>query len=135
MSDKPVPTPSEDTAQFWNACNDGQFVVQRCTACGTERFYPAAVCPNCWNMEAHDIELAGNGTVESFTVVHRAPTEAFEGKTPYIVALVRMGTENGVTVMANVLADPGDISVGDSVELTWEERDGQRLYQFELAER
>lgn len=130
MSDKPVPTPSEDTAPFWDACNDGRFVVQRCTDCGHERFYPAAVCPNCWNTEADDVELDGNGTVESFTVVHRAPTEAFEGETPYVVALITMGAD--VTVMANVLAEPADVSVGDSVELTWEERDGQQLYQFEL---
>ncbi|WP_254533839.1 Zn-ribbon domain-containing OB-fold protein [Natrinema gelatinilyticum] len=134
MSDKPVPTPSEDTGRFWDACNDGRFVVQRCTDCGTELFYPAAACPNCWNTDFDDVELNGNGTVESFTVVHRAPTDAFEGETPYVVALVTMGTENDVTVMANVLANPGDVSVGDSVTMTWEERNGQQLYQFELAE-
>lgn len=133
MSDKPVPTPSEDTAEFWDACNDGRFVVQRCTDCGRERFYPAAVCPDCWNTEWEEVELDGNGTVESFTVVHRPPTEAFGGETPYVVALVSLGTD--VTVMANVLADPDAVSVGDAVELTWEERDGQRLYQFELADR
>lgn len=133
MSDKPVPTPSEDTTRFWDACNDGRFVVQRCTDCGHERFYPAAVCPNCWNTASEEVELDGNGSVESFTAVHRAPTEAFEGETPYVVALVRMGSD--VTVMANVLAEPADVSIGDSVELIWEERGDQQLYQFELAER
>jgi len=39
-----------------------------------------------------------------------------------------------VTVMANVLAEPADVSVGDPVELIWEERGDQQLYQFELAE-
>lgn len=134
MSDKPIPTSTEDTAQFWEACNDGRFVVQQCTDCGNERFYPAAVCPNCWNTEWEDVELDGNGTVESFTIVNRAPTEAFEGETPYIVALIIIGDENDMTVMANILAEPADVSIGDSVELTWEERDGQQLYQFELAE-
>lgn len=133
MSDKPVPRPSEDTTEFWDTCNDDRFLVQRCTDCGHERFYPAAVCPNCWNTEWEDIELDGNGTVESFTVVHRAPTEAFEGETPYVVALVTMGSD--MTVMANVLAEPEEVSVGDAVELTWESRDGQQLYQFELANR
>ncbi|WP_323173380.1 OB-fold domain-containing protein [Natrialba sp. PRR66] len=134
MSDRPVPTPSEDTAEFWDTCNDGQFVVQRCTDCEHERFYPAAVCPNCWNTGSEAVELDGSGTVESFTVVHRAPTEAFEGDTPYIVALVKMGSTNDVTVLANVLAEPADISVGDSVVLAWEDRGDKQLYQFELAE-
>ncbi len=133
MSDKPVPRPSEDTAEFWDTCNDGRFLVQRCTDCGHERFYPAAVCPNCWNTEWEDIELDGNGSIESFTIVHRAPTEAFEEETPYVVALVTMGSD--MTVMANVLAEPEEVSVGDAVELTWEDRDGQQLYQFELANR
>jgi len=70
MTDKPVPTPSEDTTRFWDACNDGRFVVQRCTDCGHERFYPAAACPNCWHTASEEVELDGSGTVESFTVVH-----------------------------------------------------------------
>lgn len=134
MSDKFVPTPTEDTAQFWEACNDGQLVVQQCTDCGNERFYPATVCPNCWNTEWEGVELDGNGIIESFTVVNRAPTEAFEEETPYVVALITIGDENNTTVMANILAEPADVSIGDSVELIWEERNDQQLYQFELAE-
>lgn len=129
MSEKPVPTPSEDTAEFWAACGEGRFVVQRCTECEHERFYPASVCPNCWNTEWTDVELSGDGSIESYTAVHYAPSEPFRDDTPYVVALVSMSDD--VTVMANVLADPADIAVGEAVSLTWEERDGQRLYQFQ----
>ena len=133
MSEKIVPTPSEDTAEFWAACDDGRFVVQECEPCGHQRFYPANVCPECWSTEWTDVELDGDGIVESYTVVHRAPSETLRDETPYVVALVSMNDD--VTVMANVLADPSDVSVGDPVALEWEVRNGRRLYQFRLDER
>lgn len=132
MSEKTTPTPSEDTTSFWEACNDGRFVVQQCEECGHQRFYPAEICPECWSTEWDDIELAGDGTIESYTVVHRPPSAAFTDETPYVVALVSLGED--VTVMANYLGDPDSVGIGDAVELTWEERDGQHLYQFQPTE-
>lgn len=132
MPDESLPATSADTERFWAACDDGRFVVQRCTDCGRERFYPAAVCPDCWSRDFEEVELDGRGTVESYTVVHHAPREAFEDDVPYVVALV--GLSDDVTVMANVRGDPEAVAVGDPVTLCWEERGDRQLYQFELEE-
>jgi uncharacterized OB-fold protein len=132
MTEKPTPTPSEDTIRFWESCNDHRFVVQQCEACGHQRFYPAEVCPECWSPESEDVELTGDWTIESYTVVHRPPSAAFSGETPYVIVLVSHG-EN-VTVMANYAGDPDSLSVGDAVDLTWDERDGQHLYSFQQTD-
>lgn len=132
MSEKPVPTPSEDTVRFWEVCDEGRFVVQRCAECGRDRFYPAAVCPHCWCTDWDERELEGTGTVDSYTAVHRPPSDAFADDVPYVVALVSLADD--VTVMSNVHADPSDVSVGDPVTVVWEERDGRRLYHFRLEE-
>jgi len=62
--------------------------VQRCTACGTHRFYPRALCPSCHADGFAWVPVSGRASVYSFTIVHRAPSPAFAGKLPYALAIV-----------------------------------------------
>jgi len=129
MSDPPLPEPSEDTDRFWAACDEKRFVVQECNDCGHRRFYPASTCPQCWNDEWAEVEMEGDGRVVSYTIVHRPPSDAFTGETPYVVALISV--DGDVTVMSNIIAPPDSVSVGEAVELVWQERNGRYLYQFQ----
>lgn len=130
---KPVPEPSADTTRFWEACDEERLVVQECTACGKRRFYPAAVCPACGHTEWTEVECSGRGTVRSHSTVHRPPSDAFADDVPYVVALVEL--DEGPMVMANVLdCDPGEVTTGAPVALTWESRGDRTLFQFVLAD-
>lgn len=131
-SGKPAPVPSHENEWFWEACNEERFLIQQCTDCEELRFYPAAICPACHSESWTTVEADGEGHVVSFTVVHYAASEVFEDAAPYVVALIELS--EGVTVMGNLPdADPADIEVGSDVEIVWEDRGPQRVYQFELS--
>jgi uncharacterized OB-fold protein len=133
MTEKPRPDPSPDTEAFWERCNDGELVVQECTDCGERRLYPNDACPACWSDASTDVVCEGTGTVATYTVSHRPNGEAFADDVPYVLALIEL--DEGVTVMSNLLdVDPEAVSVGMDVELAWEQRGDQRIYQFEPAE-
>lgn len=131
-STKPLPTPSHGTRWFWEACDKEKFLIQRCTDCSSIWFYPSPICPNCSSDNWTTVEADGTGIVESFTVVHHAPSDAFRADVPYIIALVEL--VEGVRVMGNIVdCGPGEVGIGDDVELVWEQREGGLLYQFVTA--
>jgi uncharacterized OB-fold protein len=101
---RPLPWPDAETAPFWEATRRRKLVVQRCSACGTHRFYPRALCPSC-HAEAHDwVETGGRGSVFSHTVVHRAPSPAFAGQVPYVLAIVAL--DEGPHMLAEIVDTP-----------------------------
>lgn len=108
---RPLPWPDAETAPFWEATRRRKLVVQRCTACGTHRFYPRALCPSC-HADAHDwVETSGRGSVFSHTVVHRAPSPAFAPKVPYVLAIVAL--DEGPHMLAELVdAAPETVAIG-----------------------
>ncbi|WP_328477578.1 OB-fold domain-containing protein [Actinoplanes sp. NBC_00393] len=74
-------------------------MLQQCRTCRRFQHYPRVLCTGCGGSELHDVPAAGTGTVDSFTVVHRA-------ETPYTLARVRL-TE-GPIVLTHLIdvADP-----------------------------
>ena len=129
MSDKPMPRPNADSAPFWEACNRGELIHQRCRACGHRQFYPRAVCVNCQSDDLAWAKTASAGEVYSYTVVQRAPTKAFRPDVPYVVALVDLA--DGVRMMMNLRdCDPDAAHIGMKVRIVFEQgTDGQALPQ------
>lgn len=130
MNDKPSPRITSDTASFWARCNEGVLSFQRCTGCGQAQFYPGTICRSCQCDTLEWEDAAGHGELHSFTIVHRAPTPAFRGDVPYIVALVDMA--EGFRMMANVVeAGPDEMRIGLPVRVVFEQRgaDGQQIPQ------
>lgn len=129
---KPVPSPSHENEWFWEACDNERFLLQECDTCGTVRFYPASFCPNCHGETWNQLEATGTGELKTYTEVHYAASAAFKEDTPYVVALVEL--DEGVDVMANIVdSDPSTIKIGAPVELVWEQREGQKIFQFTVA--
>ena len=112
-------------------------MLQRCggsggsMGCGHVRFLPSHLCPQCWSGEVEWFAASGKGQVATFTIVHRAPTPEFAGRTPYVVALIDL--EEGPRMMANILGDDAlAAEIGDAVRVCFEERgDGAALPQFQ----
>ena len=83
--EKPVPKPSIETEAFWEACNRGELLYQKCGACGQVQFYPRARCAKCHGGEMAWERSQGLGTLHTFSIVHRPPTEAFKPDVPYVL--------------------------------------------------
>lgn len=113
MIERPYPVPDADTAFFWGGVDSGVLRIQTCTDCGARIFYPRAVCPTCLGDTFTWIESAGEGTIYSYTVVHRAPS-GFDDDVPFAVALVDL--DEGIRLMARLQTDAPRIGMRVEVE-------------------
>ena len=117
---KPLPVPSKDSEEFWQACKRHELVVQKCRDCGRVRFYPRVACPACMSADSEWIKASGKGTVYSFSVLNRGPTEAFKAECPYTLALIEL--EEGVRLTSNVVGcKPEDVGIGMKVEVVFDD--------------
>jgi uncharacterized OB-fold protein len=116
---KPLPQPNAVTQRFWSSCADGHFEFQHCRSCGHRQFPPRLACTACHGMDLDWQQASGRGTIYSFTVVHRAPLEAFKADVPYVIAIVEL--EEGVRAMMNVrVPDPTSVTIGMPVVIFFE---------------
>jgi uncharacterized OB-fold protein len=119
IDNRPVPTPSLLSKPFWDGCNNGRLMVLRCHDCGHYVFIPDPMCPKCQSVSLEWVESSGNGTVDSFTVVHRPQQSSFA--TPYVVAIVEL--EEGWYLPTNIVAiDPDQVTIGMPVRVKFEGR-------------
>lgn len=129
---KPVPRPNGDTQPFWDACNEDRLIYQKCRNCGHAQFYPRSACVKCESADLEWVDAAPSGTVHSFTIVQRAPSPAFRGDVPYVLALIDL--DDGFRMMMNVIdGDPEDVAIGKPVRIVFEQRDGQKVPQAALT--
>lgn len=93
----------------------GDLRVQRCEACEALQFPPRAVCLACRSAILAWTCVAPRGTIHTFTIVHRAPTEAFKSRVPYAIALIDLAP--GVRMMMNVSGDPDALTIDALVHI------------------
>jgi hypothetical protein len=101
MSDptRPAPILTPDGAFFWEACERGELVAQRCGACGALAHPPRPMCPRCHATQREVARLSGRGRVLSWAIPrHPAPIGFAE---PPVVALIRL--DEGITLVSNVV--------------------------------
>src|SRR4051812_7289310 len=84
----PHPEPNGDSRPYWDAARERRFLIRECKACCAKHFMPRHQCPECWSDQLEWIESPGEGTVQSYSVVHRAPTPEFSVNGPYVIALI-----------------------------------------------
>lgn len=130
---KPIPEPDSDSGPYWQAANEGKFLFQRCSACAKAQFYPRSLCSHCHSRELLWEQAKGIGKIASYSVIHRAPTPAFKGDVPYVLALIDM--DEGFRFMCNVVhCDIESVRIGSCVRVVYEERasSNQKIPQVEL---
>src|SRR5215813_5774057 len=91
-------------------------VANRCDNCGALYFDRRNACAKCSGRSFSKQRLADDGTVRSFTIVHRAAPGV---PTPYVSAVVDL--DGGGSVKSNVVntdPDPDHVSLGMPVRLT-----------------
>jgi uncharacterized OB-fold protein len=103
---KPQPRVTELNRPFWNGCNEGRLMIQRCAACSRAVFYPRVCCPFCRHGVLDWIQASGLGKVISHTTVQRTHHDSFNAEAPYVFAAVEL--EEGPCLYAQLRGAPTD---------------------------
>ena len=117
MTDPILPIPDDVSSAWWEATRESRLLLQKCQLCNHIQHYPRVVCTACSSIELEWIESGGVGIVDSFTIVHRAPSPAFDA--PYVIARVRL-TEGPTLLTRIVGAVDEELRCDVAVALVWE---------------
>ncbi len=118
--DRPHPAMTQDSAFFWEAVEQGELRIQRCTKCETLRHPPGPMCPSCHALDWDTQRMSGRGAVYSFVVAHHPPVPPFEY--PNLIVLVEL--EEGPRLVSNLVGlDPAACEIGMPVEVVFERVD------------
>jgi uncharacterized OB-fold protein len=121
-------------APFWDALRRHELVVQRCDACGRLRFVPSERCRHCGSPSATWVPVSGNATVYTYSIVHRAPTPAYQTEAPYAIAYVELA-EGPRMPTRLVDLDLDAVEIGMPVRVVFHDVDDDlTLYRFRPEE-
>jgi uncharacterized OB-fold protein len=87
-----------DNAWWWEACDEGRILIQRCRQCGTLRHPPRPMCGDCQSMDWDSIESSLEGEVLSYTEVHHPKVPGYSY--PLLCAVIRL--DEGTNIVANL---------------------------------
>ena len=119
---KPLPHLDEENRWFFEACARHQLVLQKCSSCGTVRFYPRALCPSCMSSKTDYVRASGRGRVYTFTVTHQNQAPGFRDELPYVMAYVEL--DEGPRILTNIIdTPPGEVKIDLPVEVVFEDID------------
>ena len=102
----PLPQPTRDNLEFYEAARRGELVFQRCTPCRRFRHYPRPICPHCLSRDFTWERSTGRGRIWTWTIVHGPTLPAFAAQLPYNVVDVLM--DEGVHFVSQILECPPD---------------------------
>src|SRR4051812_35328122 len=105
-------------ATFFGGCAEGKLLLQKCAAHGHLQYPPGPLCRQCGGPIAQWVESGREGTVEAFSLVHRAPMPAFDAFVPYMVAVVKLREGPLVETWLKRdgrMPDASDVAVGQAV--------------------
>ena len=126
---RPLPRfPEPDSEPFWRATRDHKLMYQVDAASDEVVFFPRRSVPGRsfqWR------ESAGAGTIYTYTVIRQHGHPYFRARVPYIVAYVDL--DEGFRMLAEVVADPETVHVGQRVAVDWEDHDEVAVPVFRVT--
>jgi hypothetical protein len=128
-----TPTPTPDTAAFWEAAREERLAIQRCRSCGRHYFYPRDFCPHCASADVEWRDVTGSGRLISYVINYR-PLPPGDPAEPQIIALVEL--DEGVRMLTNIVGSPPDparLPLDAPVSVEFEPRGDWKLPVFRLA--
>lgn len=123
-----VPERDDDSAPFWEGCEQGELRVQTCGECGRMRFPPRPMCPWCQSFDHEWKAVSGRATVWSFVIPHPPLLPAYQEFAPYNVIVVELDEDPTIRMVGNLVAsehqpinsvDPYSIQIGDPVRVVF----------------
>jgi uncharacterized protein len=114
------PVISMDTAFFWEGTRQHKLLAQRCSDCKTLRHPPGPACPHCHSLDSEVIELSGQGTLYSYTIVHPPLPPGFDE--PAVVSIIEL--EGGIRFISNLVdMEPDSLKIDEPVEVYYLEQE------------
>ena len=135
MSDsrKPVPQPTPETQEFWDAAQAGELKIQHCNDCDEYYFYPRPFCPKCGEGNVEWRTVSGRGVLWSYIINHRA-APGFEDEAPYAIAVVKL--DEGPTMMTNIVGienTPENLVLDMPLEVVFEDQGPMKVAKWRPA--
>lgn len=133
MAPFPTPVPNAESREFWEGCQRGELLVQRCSSCQKLRYFPRPACPRCGSEEYTWHKASGKGTLYSYAIIHPPTLPAFKDKVPYPVILVELA--EGVRMVSNIVdCKNEELRIGMPLEVVFEKiNEGLTLPKFRPA--
>jgi uncharacterized OB-fold protein len=126
---------SDLSRHYWDGAARSELVIQRCRACARWIHFPEPICPSCGSADFTFETVSGQGTVETFSVIHRSFVPAFADRTPYVIAWIGLPEQAGLRVFGNVTGcAPEAVTIGMPVEVYFEEIEGRPTPNFRKRE-
>lgn len=116
---RPDPIQRIDTAFFWDACERGELVAQKCEPCNKLWHPPRPMCPDCHSLEKSMQKLSGKGKVLSWARQVRPASFGFK-ESPFVI-LVEL--EEGIRFVSNLKGDDQPV-IGMDVEVNFAKTSG-----------
>ena len=108
----PAPSQNLESKPFWDAAQEGKFLIKRCNACGEPHWYPRTICPFCHSSDTSWQESKGEGVIYTFSVMRR------NTQVPYAIGYVTL--DEGVSLLTNFIdCDFDALKIGQRVKLKW----------------
>lgn len=125
---RPVPRPSPETVPFWEACQNGRFILPKCGQCGSFWFPPSAFCPECWSRRWDWQEAIGVGSLHTFVIFRRQYHPGFIP--PYAVGVVHL--KEGPRILSRILSDDLEkLQVGMPLAPVWDNAEEWKIPAFQ----
>jgi len=81
--------PSPETLGYWEGVEKDALRIKQCRACGTY-LHPRRIFCTCLSDDLAWVQVAGTGTVYTFSTIYRAPDPKFAPDVPYSVGIVEL---------------------------------------------
>jgi uncharacterized OB-fold protein len=113
-----------DNKWWWDACDEGKVLIQRCKNCQTLRHPPRPMCGECQSMEWDSIESTLDGEILSHTQIHHPKIPGYQY--PLICAVIKLA--EGTNIVANMVGcDPSEVHIGMKVKGAVEQVDEKTM--------
>nr|WP_304220346.1 OB-fold domain-containing protein [Fredinandcohnia onubensis] len=114
----PGPTITPITKPFWDAVARKEFILQKCCDCGEWVFYPRSHCPHCWSNQLEWKPASGEGTLKTWSIVHRPGHPGWSEVTPYALGVVEL--EEGPSMLTHLLVDSDqELKIGQPLKVKY----------------
>jgi uncharacterized OB-fold protein len=126
-----LPLGDEESVGFWAGTAGGELRMQECGSCGSLRFPPQVMCPECQSTERSWRAVSGRGTIWSFVVVHPPVLPAYAPYVPFPVVTVSLAENPSLRMVGNLVTapggdingvDPATIEIGEPVRVVFSAR-------------
>lgn len=130
MLHRTLPRLDRDNRAFWTSGEHGLLMLHRCRDCRAFVHPPRPVCRGCLSENVAPEQVAGTGTVDTFTVNYQKWHPKME--VPFVIARIVLDGVEGVFLTSNIVnCDAESVDVGDRVSVCFERHDDVYVPVFE----